>query len=152
MPGVDGIELCRRIRLTPELKRLYILLLTSRTGIDSLVTGLEAGADDYVTKPFEPAELRARIRVGERLINLQNELAERVDQLEAALHQVRQLRGLLPICAYCKKIRDDGNYWHQVEGYLEKHSELQFSHGVCPDCIAKLEAELDSMPDPARND
>ena len=79
-------------------------------------------------------ELRARVQVGERVVELQRRLAERVRELEAALADVKHLSGLLPICAYCKKIRNDQNYWQQVESYVAEHSEAQFSHGICPGC------------------
>jgi phosphoserine phosphatase RsbU/P len=138
MPETDGLELCRKIRGTPQLARTYVILLTARTGLGNAVAGLEAGADDYVTKPFDRKELRARVHVGERVARLQASLAERIGQLEDALTKVKQLQGLLPICAYCKKIRDDRNYWRQVESYLTEHSDLQFSHGICPECYAKL--------------
>jgi phosphoserine phosphatase RsbU/P len=138
MPEMDGLEICRRIRGTPSLARMYVILLTARTGHGNAVAGLEAGADDYVTKPFDRKELRARVHVGARVAQLQASLTQRIRQLEDALANVKQLQGLLPICAYCKKIRDDGNYWRQVESYLTEHSEVQFSHGICPDCYAKL--------------
>ncbi len=138
MPGMDGLEVCRRIRSTPALARMYVILLTARAGHSDAVEGLMAGADDYVTKPFDHRELRARIQVGARVATLQSSLAERIRQLEDALTNVKQLQGLLPICAYCKKIRDDRNYWRQVESYLTEHSEVQFSHGICPDCYAKV--------------
>lgn len=100
--------------------------------------GLDAGADDYIIKPFNREELRARVKVGVRILDLQNNLAGRVSELERAMAGVKQLQGLLPICCYCKKIRDDQNYWQQVEGYISRHSEAQFSHGVCPDCFEKI--------------
>jgi len=143
MPGLDGVELCRRARQEARLSSAYILLLTSRTAKEDIVQGLEAGADDYVTKPFDTAELRARIQVGARLVSLQSALAERVRELEGALSHVKQLHGLLPICCYCKKIRDDKNYWHQVESYVASHADVRFSHGICPDCGAKLKEQLD---------
>lgn len=150
MPEVDGVELCRRARQTPALQSAYIILLTSRGSRQDLVAGLEAGADDYVVKPFDPEELRARVQVGARVVKLQRALAERVAELEAAIQRVNQLQGLLPICCYCKRIRDDSNYWHQVEAYIERHSVAQFSHGICPDCVAKLKAQL--QLDAAAND
>ena len=143
MPGLDGVDVCRRAREDVRLNSAYILLLTSRTSKEDVVQGLEAGADDYVTKPFDAAELRARIQVGARLVSLQHALAERVRDLESALSHVKQLHGLLPICCYCKKIRDDRNYWHQVESYVANHADVRFSHGICPECSAKLKEQLE---------
>jgi hypothetical protein len=91
-----------------------------------------------VTKPFNREELRARVQGGARVVELQRSLAERVEELEQALARVKQLQGLLPICSYCKKIRDDRNYWQQVEAYIGEHSEAVFSHGICPDCFDKF--------------
>ena len=142
MPELDGVEICRRIRASEALKSSYVILLTSRGSKEDIVEGLEAGADDYVTKPFDHGELRARVQVGARVIGLQNALAERVHQLEEAIASVKTLQGLLPICCYCKKIRDDGNYWHRVESYIAGHANVRFSHGICPDCNEKLKAEL----------
>jgi len=142
MPHVDGPELCRRARNTKALRTSYIILLTSRATKSDVVAGLESGADDYITKPFDPGELRARVHVGRRVIDLQNALAERLHHLEEAMARVNQLQGLLPICCYCKKVRDDKNYWHQVESYVARHVDVRFSHGVCPDCIERLRKDL----------
>jgi sigma-B regulation protein RsbU (phosphoserine phosphatase) len=147
MPRLDGVEVCKRVRQDSRLNGAYVILLTSRSTKEDVVRGLEAGADDYVIKPFDNSELRARIQVGARVINLQSALAERVRELENALIHVKQLHGLLPICCYCKKIRDDKNYWHQVEAYVANHADVRFSHGICPECSARLRLELD-----ARND
>ena len=142
MPVLDGTEVCREVRQSPLLKSAYIILLTSRGSKDDIVQGLEAGADDYVTKPFDPGELRARVRVGTRVIQLQTTLADRVRELEEAISSVKTLQGLLPICCYCKKIRDDGNYWHRLESYIAGHANVRFSHGISPDCTQKLKADL----------
>jgi DNA-binding response OmpR family regulator len=142
MPEMDGVEICREARKHEALKSAYIILLTSRGSKEDVVQGLEAGADDYVTKPFDHGELRARVQVGARVIGLQKALAERVHQLEEAMNSVKTLQGLLPICCYCKKIRDDGNYWHRVESYISGHANVRFSHGICPDCSDKLKADL----------
>jgi sigma-B regulation protein RsbU (phosphoserine phosphatase) len=142
MPEMDGTEVCRRVRHSPVHQSAYIILLTSRGSKEDIVQGLEAGADDYVTKPFDHGELRARVQVGSRVIRLQTALADRVKELEEAMSSVKTLQGLLPICCYCKKIRDDGNYWHRVESYIAGHANVRFSHGICPDCSEKLKADL----------
>lgn len=138
MPGLDGVDVCRRVRARPTATPPYIILLTAKTRREDVVQGLEAGADDFIGKPFDRDELRARLQVGVRVVSLQRKLADRVRDLEAALGRVRQLQGLLPICAYCKKIRDDRNYWQQVEEYIGAHSDAQFSHGICPDCYERI--------------
>ena len=151
MPKMDGVEVCRRVRESGSSLPPYIILLTARGGKEDIVSGLQAGADDYVSKPFDPDELRARVQVGERVVGLQSELAGRVAELEGALLQVRWLQGMLPMCSYCKKIRDDRDYWHEVETYISEHSEARFSHGICPDCrdrIVKPTLEvLGNVPD-----
>lgn len=138
MPGIDGAEVCRRIRAVQAPTPVYIIMLTAKSDKKDVVEGLDAGADDYITKPFDRQELRARIGVGLRIAGLQKNLADRVVELETALSRVRQLQGLLPICSYCKKVRDDQNYWQQVESYISKHSEVEFSHSICPTCYDSL--------------
>ena len=152
MPGMDGIEICRRMRRSTETQPTYLILLTARRGQADKILGLQAGADDYITKPFDRDELRARVQVGIRVLELQVALAQRVRQLEEALSRVKTLQGLLPICSYCKKIRDDQNYWQQVEGYISNHSEAQFSHGICPECYTRfVQPELDRLQAQAEN-
>ena len=138
MPGMDGAEVCLRAREMVADRLLYIILLTAKGRKEDVVEGLTAGADDYVVKPFDRAELKARINAGERILRLQAELAARVKELELALANVKLLQGLLPICCYCKNIRNDQNYWQQVDGYIADHSEAQFTHGICPDCRDKI--------------
>jgi DNA-binding response OmpR family regulator len=146
MPGMDGIEVCRKVRERSPSRPLYIIVLTARGSREDVVAGLQAGGDDYVTKPFDREELHARVKVGLRVLQLQMNLADRVRELEEALARVKQLQGLLPICSYCKKIRDDQNYWQQVEGYISEHSEAVFSHGICPDCFEKfVKPELNKL-------
>jgi CheY-like chemotaxis protein len=137
MPGKDGVALCHELRERKPLAGIYVMLLTSNQEKKDVIAGLESGADDYVTKPVHWDELHARLRIGVRLVSLQQALAARVAELQEALSNVRQLSGLLPICAYCKRIRDDKNYWQSVEAYLSQHTETRFSHGICPSCYAK---------------
>lgn len=138
MPEIDGRELCRRARALSTATPPYLILLTAKSGKEDVVTGLDAGANDYLTKPFDRAELRARVQVGVQVLELQKNLAARVCELEAALSQVKQLQGLLPICSYCKKIRDEQNYWHRVESYISEHAAVEFSHGICPACYTDV--------------
>jgi len=137
MPGFDGPEVCEALRAKQEGARPYLIMLTGRKGRKDLVRGLEAGADDYVTKPFEASELRARINAGMQILNLQRRLAAKIDDLQEALAQVRTLKGIVPICMHCKRIRDTDNYWQQVEVYVSAHSEAEFSHGLCEECMAE---------------
>jgi DNA-binding response OmpR family regulator len=141
MPGLDGPELCRRIRGTPANASMYVILLTSRDAADDVVVGLDAGADDYLVKPFRAAELRARINAGVRVLSLQERLAQHVVELQQALANVKQLSGMLPICSYCKRVRHDENYWQQVETYVADRSDVEFSHGICPTCLEKVRAD-----------
>jgi CheY-like chemotaxis protein len=138
MPGLDGVQVCRKVREAPPRKRIYIILLTAKGEKDDIVAGLEAGADDYVAKPFDRAELRARVNVGVRIVELQRSLSQNVKELVDALSQVKQLQGILPICSHCKKVRNDQDYWQQVEGYISAHSEVRFSHSVCPECYETI--------------
>jgi DNA-binding response OmpR family regulator len=146
MPGMDGSEVCRRVRQGGNDRLMYLVLLTAKGRKEDIVEGLTAGADDYVVKPVDRSELKARLNVGERILRLQAELATRVKELELALSKVKLLQGLLPICCYCKKIRDDQNYWRQVEAYIGTHSEAQFTHAICPECREKIiEPELERL-------
>ncbi len=137
MPDLDGLELCRRLRALQLPSYVYIILLTALIEKERIREGLDAGADDYVTKPYDRTELLARVRAGERVIQLEKSLRQRNVELSEALVQVKQLKGLLPICMFCKKIRKDDNYWQHIEQYLVEHSEADFSHSICPECMEK---------------
>ena len=134
MPGMDGLEVCRRVRERPG-PYVYLILLTASVGRNGVVAGLDAGADDYMTKPFHADELRARLRVGERTVTLKRALAQKVGELEAALVHVQQLQGILPICMHCKRVRDGENAWREIEHYVSQHSQARFSHGICGRCL-----------------
>lgn len=148
MPETTGLEICQTLRQqTGGSPPVYLILLTSNARREDVVAGLEAGADDYIVKPFHPDDLRARVQVGVRVVGLQRALAARVQELEQTMSRVQQLQGLLPICAYCKKIRDDRNYWSQVESYIARHLNVQFTHGICPECYDRVvKTELDDLP------
>jgi CheY-like chemotaxis protein len=138
MPEMEGIEVCKRARALHDMPPIYLILLTVRDSKQDTVTGLNAGANDYITKPFDKTELLARVGIGRQMVQLQQTLTERVAELREALVSVKQLGGLLPICSYCKKIRDDQNYWTQVEAYVGKHSDAKFSHSICPQCYEEI--------------
>jgi sigma-B regulation protein RsbU (phosphoserine phosphatase) len=146
MPRLDGAEVCVAIRSKPRSAPPYLILLTARGTQQDLVKGMEAGADDYIVKPFHPEELKVRIDAGIRTIQLQRDLQQRVAQLEKAFSTIKVLQGLLPICSYCKKIRADHNTWEGIECFIAKHSEAEFSHSICPSCYDKhIQVELESL-------
>lgn len=145
MPDLTGLELCQSVRAHETLLPPYLILVTVRSGSADVVAGLDAGADDYLVKPIDAAELRARVRVGLRTVELRDKLVHRARQLETALAEVRQLRSLLPTCSYCRRIRDDGDGWQSLEEYVSHHTDTKFSHGFCPDCFARyVQPQLDS--------
>ena len=124
MPGTDGLELCRRVRARKTDYVYFILLTNLAANAENQQAAVEAGVDDFLSKPVDPQELWMRLRVAERILQFTTE--------------VRQLESFLPICGYCKKIRDDSNYWQQVESYFKQKQGTQFSHSVCPDCMEKV--------------
>jgi phosphoserine phosphatase RsbU/P len=140
---MDGLEVCKRLRALATSDPPYIILLSCRHTTADIVSGLQNGANDYVIKPFDRDELRARFHVGCRIVELQQSLATRVRELEDAAAQIKQLHTLLPICCSCKKIRDDQDRWHQLEAYLLDHSEVRFSHDLCPICLQREMSELE---------
>jgi CheY-like chemotaxis protein len=121
MPGMTGFEVCREIKANPSTKNIPIIFLTAKAETEDILLGFQLGAADYVPKPFRPAELIARVEVQLRL--------------KRAQHEIRILHGLLSICAGCKKIRTEKGEWQRIEQYITAHSEAQFSHGYCPDCV-----------------
>jgi len=134
---IDGLEVCERLRMQGPPNPLYLILLTVKGRKEDIVRGLEAGADDYIPKPFDHEELRARVYVGRRIVELQNALAARIVELQDAAAHIRTLQGILPICSYCNCIRDDKDYWHRLESYFSSHLDLLFSHTYCPTCYEK---------------
>jgi DNA-binding response OmpR family regulator len=170
MPGMDGFETCRRLKAVESIQEIPVIFMTALTDTADKVTGFEVGGVDYVTKPFQIEEVWARVKTHLALhllqqqlkaqkqqleaqnMQLQQEIAERqrveaereqlIGQLQEALANIKTLRGLVPICAACKKIRDDSGYWNQLESYLHTHTEAEFSHGICPECVRRLYPDL----------
>jgi sigma-B regulation protein RsbU (phosphoserine phosphatase) len=137
MPEMTGIQVVRRIHAEYRETPPYIIMLTTKNERTDIIAGLDAGADDYLTKPFDIGELRSRIQVGRRMIETQQRLATKIQELNQALAHVEKLKGILPICMHCKKIRNDQGYWDQVETYVRNHSRAEFSHAICPECLTK---------------
>ncbi|MCD4719462.1 MAG: response regulator [Desulfobacula sp.] len=122
MPGMNGYEVCERLKKDFSARHIPIIFLTAKTDSEDIVKGFNVGGADYVTKPFNSAELLARIKT----------------------HiEIRTLRGLLPMCSKCKKIRNDEGFWKQVDSYIEEHSQITFTHGICPDCLIELYGDED---------
>ncbi len=135
MPGLSGLDLCKRIRSTDSENPFYIIMLTVKDNKEDIVEGLDTGTDDYITKPFYPEELRARINAGRRIIEMQNRLLNHAKDLQNSLDHIETLQGILPICSFCKKVRDDKNYWQQVDDYIASHTNAQVTHSICPECM-----------------
>ena len=142
LPGVDGLEACRRIKATQWLKDIPIIVITVKTDEKNLLTAFAAGAMDYIRKPVNPAELGARVSSALILSEERNsrkareqELLMRTQELERALREVKVLRGFIPICAQCKRVRTDSGDWQRLEEYVQTHSEAEFSHGICQVCM-----------------
>ncbi len=137
MPEMDGLEVCQKARALDRENPIYIIMLTGRNTTNDIVYGLDAGADDYITKPFDENELRARVRVAERMVRIQESLAGTVEELRQALDHVDTLQGILPICMHCHGIRSDNEAWYKLEKYIESHTMAKFSHSICPDCLSE---------------
>lgn len=142
MPEMDGLEVICRVRQRQTDRPPYLIMLTAKGEKADIIAGLEAGANDYLAKPFNAGELRARVEVGRRMIEMQNALAAKVEELRDAIEQIKTLRGIVPICGHCKQIRDDEGYWHQLEVYVRDRTQAEFSHGICPQCMKKLYPDL----------
>jgi CheY-like chemotaxis protein len=144
MPGMDGCETCRQLKADERTRDIPLIFITVKNSEEDEVKGFELGAVDYIIKPFNPVIVQARVRthVSLRLAtrDVENKnimLAARIEELENAKKEIKAIQSILPICSYCKKIRDDKDYWDQLDSYLQKHSGILFSHSVCPDCYEK---------------
>jgi DNA-binding response OmpR family regulator len=137
MPGADGLDICRRVRALPPERYIYIVFLTGRSSREDQLTGFAAGADDFIAKPYDPREVGARLRIGERLVRLQEDVARRSRELAMAEARIANLEGLLPICMHCKRIRDEDRSWQPLEQYIQRHSRALFTHSLCEICLER---------------
>lgn len=125
MPEIDGLEFCRRVRGARLQDYTYFILLTANVqGKETYIEAMQAGIDDFLAKPLDRDQIWMRLRVAERILSYAT--------------QIKQLESMLPICSYCKKVRDDNNYWEQVETYIGQRTGTSFSHSVCPSCYEKV--------------
>jgi CheY-like chemotaxis protein len=145
MPDIDGVAACRLIKQNEHLRDIPVIMVTAKNDLTNLKEAFSAGAMDYINKPVNSVELLARVASAltlkgemDRRKAQEAELRRSNDELQRALREVKVLRGLIPICASCKKIRNDGGLWQQLEEYLGEHSEAEFSHWLCQPCIKKL--------------
>jgi CheY-like chemotaxis protein len=141
MPVMDGYEVCRRLKNNEKFRDTPIIFITALDLPEEESAGLKLGAADYITKPFNQDLVLLRIRNHLQLKLQRDLLIARAVEMEAAMARIKVLSGIIPICSSCKKIRDDAGYWQQVEEYISKHSEAEFSHGICNDCVKKLYPE-----------
>jgi CheY-like chemotaxis protein len=142
MPGMDGYETCQKLKAHPMASEVPVIFLTGRASEEDVLKGFEAGGVDYVSKPFSHAELLARVRTHLHLRRLVKLERQQRTELEESLARIKQLSGLLPICARCKCIRDDQGYWNQLEQYFSDHADVEFTHGICPNCARELYPEV----------
>ncbi len=144
MPVMDGFEVCRRLKENEQFRDIPVIFITALDQPEDESKGLVLGAADYVTKPFNPDLVLLRVRNHLKLKNQRDTLELRTLELEKILSEIKVLQGIIPICAYCKNIRDDQGYWNQVEKYVSEHTEAKFSHGICPTCFENEMKELES--------
>lgn len=126
MPGLNGFQVCERMRADSELRRIPVIFLTARTRSEDVINGLAVGAVDYVSKPFQPEELLARV-------------ATHIELSRSRL-EIHELRDLLPVCAWCHRVREDDGYWESMERYVASHGGPKTTHGICPDCLERLKS------------
>jgi CheY-like chemotaxis protein len=141
MPALDGFEVCRRLKESEQLRNIPVIFITALGQPEEELRGLTMGAADYITKPFNPGLVLLRVRNHIELKIQRDALEQRTVELEKALGEIKVLQGIIPICAACKKIRDDQGYWQQLEGYINDHSNAKFSHSICPACAKELYPE-----------
>lgn len=147
MPGLDGFQTCQRLKKKHKTAKIPVIFMTALTEVNEKVKGFECGGVDYITKPLQLEEVWARIKTHLTLNRLQMALKKKNHELKQALGEIKYLRGILPLCSFCKKIRNDQGYWQQVDQYIQQHTEADVSHGICPVCFEKHYPDTGKYPD-----
>jgi DNA-binding response OmpR family regulator len=150
LPDMTGVDVCKQVKNNETLKDIYVILASGvRISSENQAEGLDIGADGYIVRPIPNKEFIARVQAGERIKRAEDALREKerqqqtlISQLEEALAEIKTLKGCIPICATCKKIRDDEGYWEYLEAYISKHTDATFTHGICPTCFEKAKTEM----------
>jgi PleD family two-component response regulator len=152
MPGMDGFQVCNDLKANEETQEIPVIFISAMDDLAEKVKAFSIGCVDYITKPFQEDEVMARVKTQVKMALLKKGLEEKnqsleveitkrkklVKELQAALENIKILKGLLPICANCKKIKDDNGKWEKIDSYIQKHTEAKFTHGLCPDCCEAL--------------
>jgi CheY-like chemotaxis protein len=152
MPGMDGYEVCQQLKAYERTCDIPVIFISALHGTVDKLKAFQIGGVDYITKPFQIEEVLARVNTHITIRSQQKLIEAHNAELQEALAKVKLLSGLLPICANCKKIRDDEGFWEQVEVYVRDHTEAEFSHSICPDCAQELYPELYEKLDERRQD
>ena len=134
MPGMNGYEVCQRLKEDERTSDIPVVFLTVMEEDHDEVRGFAVGVADYIVKPISRLRLLARVKNQLALRQKQRELELKNCELQAAIDQIKTLQGVLPICSFCKQIRNDQGAWQRLEEYIQHHSEAEFSHGICPKC------------------
>ena len=137
---LDGIETARILKETGS--DVPVVFLTSYSDRDTVARAREAEPFGYLLKPFDEQLIGITIEVALYKHKMETERAQLRRELAETQAEVKTLSGLLPICFHCKKIRNDTGYWEQIDSYISRHSEAQFSHGICVDCFAEHHPEI----------
>ena len=153
LPDMTGMDVCRQMKNDKRSEDIFVILASGiQISSERQAEGLDIGADGYIVRPISNREFLARVQAGERIKRAEDALREKereqeqlVSQLKEALAEIKTLKGFIPICALCKKIRDDEGYWDQLEAYISKHTDAKFTHGLCPECVEKYRAEMKNL-------
>lgn len=141
MPEMDGFETCKKLKEEPRTANIPIIFVTAKKETTDIVQGFQSGGVDYISKPYRQEEVLSRVKTHLQLRHLMETQRQLINELNKALEEVKTLKGILPICSYCKKIRDGEGRWHQMEKYIASRSETEFSHGICEDCYAEIDKD-----------